>query len=53
MSPSRALLSLDGGGVRALSQLLILGEAMKLYDAENPPKPSEVFDLIGGTGTGG
>jgi len=50
---SLRLLSLDGGGVRALSSLLILKTIMEMIDPENPPKPCEVFDLIGGTSTGG
>jgi Patatin-like phospholipase len=56
------LLSLDGGGVRGLSTLYILkqlmvklayeryGNAASIYP---PIKPCEVFDLIGGTSTGG
>ena len=53
------LLSLDGGGVRGLSTLYIL---KRLMDGLNHPrrvnnlaslKPCAVFDLIGGTSTGG
>lgn len=53
------LLSLDGGGVRGLSSLYILkGIMMRLnYErrrAHEPPvKPCDIFDLIGGTSTGG
>lgn len=53
------LLSLDGGGVRGLSTLYILkGLMMRLNnqrrEASLPQvKPCEVFDLIGGTSTGG
>ena len=53
------LLSLDGGGVRALSTLLILKRLMDRTNTVrkelglNPVKPWELFDLIGGTGTGG
>ncbi|KKK13486.1 hypothetical protein P175DRAFT_0464503 [Aspergillus ochraceoroseus IBT 24754] len=47
------LLSLDGGGVRALSTLYILKHVMEAIDRENPPKPCEFFDMIGGTGSGG
>lgn len=47
------VLCLDGGGVRGLSSLLILRYLMKLMDPKNPPKPCEVFDMIGGTSTGG
>jgi len=53
------LLSLDGGGVRGLSTLYILKGLMarlngQRRDAGLPPvKPCDVFDLIGGTSTGG
>lgn len=53
------LLSLDGGGVRGLSTLYILKGLMARLNDErqksNLPrvKPYEVFDLIGGTSTGG
>ena len=51
------LLSLDGGGVRSLSSLYILKAVMaRLNSARSPArpvKPCEVFDLIGGTSTGG
>jgi patatin-like phospholipase/acyl hydrolase len=47
------LLSLDGGGVRGLSSLLILQELMERLCPEDPPKPCDVFDMIGGTSTGG
>lgn len=47
------LLSLDGGGVRALSSLIILQQLMQHVDPEAPPKPCDYFDMIGGTGTGG
>ncbi|KAF8176817.1 hypothetical protein K438DRAFT_1681728 [Mycena galopus ATCC 62051] len=51
------LLSLDGGGIRGLSMLIILEDLMwKLKVAENlanVPRPCEYFDLIGGTSTGG
>ncbi|CAI4214241.1 unnamed protein product [Parascedosporium putredinis] len=43
------LLSLDGGGVRGLSTLGILKGIMSQLNR----KPCEVFDLIGGTSTGG
>jgi len=57
----------DGGGIRGMSQLLIIREIMhrKMVDANEErkldgrelltslPKPCECFDLIGGTGTGG
>ncbi|KAH6711738.1 phospholipase, patatin family protein [Leptodontidium sp. MPI-SDFR-AT-0119] len=54
------LLSLDGGGVRGLSTLHILKSIMNRLNHERrttanllPVKPCEVFDLIGGTSTGG
>ncbi|KAJ7895905.1 hypothetical protein B0H14DRAFT_542649 [Mycena olivaceomarginata] len=51
------LLSLDGGGIRGLSMILILEHLMyKLKVAENLPgipHPCDYFDLIGGTSTGG
>ncbi|KAL2887669.1 Nephrocystin-3 [Ceratocystis lukuohia] len=51
------ILSLDDGGVHGLSSLLILERIMRdIQDAQCLPiipKPCEVFDLIGGTGTGG
>ncbi|KAI9862173.1 MAG: hypothetical protein M1824_001554 [Vezdaea acicularis] len=50
---SLKLLSLDGGGIRGLSSLIILKHLMKRVRPQNPPKPCEYFDLIGGTSTGG
>ncbi|KAG9672833.1 phospholipase, patatin family protein, partial [Aureobasidium melanogenum] len=47
------LLSLDGGGVRGLSSLYILQRIMDGIDSDNPPKPCDYFDIIGGTSTGG
>src|SRR5271167_803976 len=51
------VLSLDGGGVRGLSSLLVLRDIMEnvgqAKDLPESPKPSEYFDLIGGTSTGG
>jgi hypothetical protein len=53
----RKILSLDGGGVRGLSSLLILREIMndieQEVEATDVVKPAEYFDLIGGTSTGG
>lgn len=49
----------DGGGVRGLSTLLILKGIMKKINAKrrleglSDVKPCDVFDLIGGTSTGG
>ncbi|KAL8364966.1 hypothetical protein RB595_003991 [Gaeumannomyces hyphopodioides] len=51
------ILSLDGGGIRGLSSLLILEHIMegirKAEGLSEVPKPCERFDLIGGTSTGG
>ncbi|CAI4212654.1 unnamed protein product [Parascedosporium putredinis] len=51
------LLALDGGGIRGLSELLILEEIMDRikYDLgmADDPLPADFFDLIGGTSTGG
>ncbi|KAI1120636.1 hypothetical protein F5Y10DRAFT_289506 [Nemania abortiva] len=47
------LLSLDGGGIRGLSTLMVLRQLMIAINPNNPPKPCEYFHLIGGTSTGG
>ncbi|KAI9775783.1 MAG: hypothetical protein M1816_005768, partial [Peltula sp. TS41687] len=53
------LLSLDGGGVRGLSMLYLLKGLMDRLNHERQKdgllrvKPCELFDLIGGTSTGG
>ncbi|MCJ1405825.1 hypothetical protein MMC11_009055 [Xylographa trunciseda] len=51
------LLSLDGGGIRGLSELIIIEEIMhRIQGRENlneVPLPADYFDLIGGTSTGG
>ena len=53
------LLSLDGGGVRGLSTLYILKGLMARLNRERQEaglprvRPCELFDLIGGTSTGG
>lgn len=53
------LLSLDGGGVRGLSTLYLLRALMRRLNDERQEvklahvKPCDVFDLIGGTSTGG
>ena len=44
------VLSLDGGGVRGYSTLMLLKEVM---DKVGKERPCEVFDMIGGTSTGG
>ncbi|KAJ8109063.1 hypothetical protein OPT61_g7729 [Boeremia exigua] len=45
------VLSLDGGGVRGMASLLMLQAVMAKVHPNK--KPWEVFDLIGGTSTGG
>ncbi|KAJ7101116.1 acyl transferase/acyl hydrolase/lysophospholipase [Mycena epipterygia] len=51
------VLSLDGGGARALSELLILERMMYQTKVEGHlntiPSPCECFEMIGGNGTGG
>ncbi|KAH0538491.1 hypothetical protein FGG08_004940 [Glutinoglossum americanum] len=60
--PPLRILSLDGGGVRGFSMLILLQELMhRIYvevEGKAPrrdqiPKPCDHFDLIAGTGTGG
>ncbi|KAI1125085.1 acyl transferase/acyl hydrolase/lysophospholipase [Nemania abortiva] len=56
-APALRVLSLDGGGIRGKSSLLILENIMesirKTKNLESVPRPCEYFDLIGGTSTGG
>ncbi|KAI1118120.1 acyl transferase/acyl hydrolase/lysophospholipase [Nemania sp. NC0429] len=56
-APPLRILSLDGGGIRGKSSLLILENIMEtIRDSEglkHTPRPCEYFDLIGGTSTGG
>ncbi|KAK6499025.1 hypothetical protein TWF481_011595 [Arthrobotrys musiformis] len=51
------LLSLDGGGIRGLSSLIVLSDFMKRVNrsrlGEDQIEPWQFFDLIGGTSTGG
>lgn len=60
--PPLRILTLDGGGVRGYSMLIILQELMHRTFVEiegrapkrhEIPKPCEQFDMIAGTGTGG
>ena len=57
--PGATLLSLDGGGIKGISSLMILQEIMnRIRDKEGRDLgrerlPWEYFDLIGGTSTGG
>jgi Patatin-like phospholipase len=47
----------DGGGIRGVSELLILDEIMSRLkrdlDLPELPRPCDYFHLIGGTSTGG
>lgn len=47
----------DNGWMRSLSQLIIIGELMNRIKVDDKlpevPKPSEYFDMMGGSGTGG
>ena len=47
----------DGGGIRGLSELIILDEIMKRIQHDeglsDTPLPCDYFDLMGGTSTGG
>jgi patatin-like phospholipase/acyl hydrolase len=58
-STGYCLLSLDGGGVRGLATLYILQRTMKELNVKRkakglgPKKPCDIFDLMGGTSTGG
>jgi len=50
------ILTIDGGGVRGLSSLLILREILDEVgrrNETNAPLPCEFFEMIGGTSTGG
>jgi len=50
------ILTIDGGGVRGLSSLLILRQIMDEIGRRNgtpAPLPCEYFEMIGGTSTGG
>ena len=47
----------DGGGIRGLSELIIIEELMERIKGkeklDKTPIPADYFDLIGGTSTGG
>ena len=52
------ILTLDGGGLQAVSTILILSKVLDRIAAENgtpddKPRPCDVFDVIAGIGTGG
>ena len=58
MQRQKRILTLDGGGVRGLSSLLILRKLLCLINVELtgddlPVAAKDVFDLIAGTSTGG
>ena len=64
MDSSRAtkplrILTLDGGGLQAISTLLILNNILEAIAKQNgvpkqkKPRPCDVFDVIAGIGTGG
>jgi len=48
---------IDGGGIRGLSSLIILREVLYRIkvkdDLPDIPRPCDLFDLAGGSGTGG
>ena len=54
---SLRILSIDGGGIKGYSSLLILRRIIRSLVSEgnlaHEPRPCEVFDLIAGTSTGG
>lgn len=47
------LLSLDNGGIYGLSSLFVLEKLMSDLGVGLLQKPCDIFDMIGGTGTGG
>ncbi|KAJ7073935.1 calcium-independent phospholipase [Mycena amicta] len=51
------LLSLDGGGIKGISMLMMLDEIMKRIQrktgAKELPRPADYFELAAGTSTGG
>lgn len=51
----RKILSLDGGGVRGLSEILILQAIMSMlsFERQVDVEPWQEFDMICGTSTGG
>ncbi|KAI0108254.1 FabD/lysophospholipase-like protein [Daldinia grandis] len=57
MASTLRILSLDGGGIRGISSILILQEVMEnirqIEGLQEAPRPCEYFDFIGGTSTGG
>lgn len=57
MAQKPRILCLDGGGIRGLSEILILKEIMlqvRMQNGlDNTPEPRQCFDFICGTSTGG
>lgn len=50
------ILTIDGGGLQAISILLILNKVLENFakqEVHKKPKPCELFDIIAGIGTGG
>ena len=53
------MILLDGGGIRGLSAIVLLEQMIETvhygwYHDRNPPmEPWQMFDMIGGSGTGG
>ena len=51
------ILTIDGGGLQAISTLLILDETLTAIAAKDPqhkkPRPCDIFDTIAGIGCGG
>ncbi|KAL4264819.1 hypothetical protein AB1N83_004040 [Pleurotus pulmonarius] len=47
------LLSIDGGGIRGVSSLIILSDIMHKLTGDPDSKPCDYFDMICGTSTGG
>ena len=56
-SAAKCLTSTDGGGYQGIASLLIIDALMKRIvktsEDQSPTRPCEVFDVIGGVGTGG
>lgn len=47
------LLALDGDSMRGEAMLQILKQLMLTIMPDSPPKPCDVFEMIGGSGAGG
>ncbi|KAI9776243.1 MAG: hypothetical protein M1839_000476 [Geoglossum umbratile] len=59
ITPGLRVLALDGGGIRGLFGIIVLQSIMEEVrkidcpESDDPLKPCDYFDLIGGTSTGG